>query len=728
MLVLVSVAVLVSPQGAAGQGDANQAGCPNATLEGFRAQLPDCRAYEMVTPPYKQGYPVNLVAVSADGSQVYGRSLGSFAETEGAPQSRGSVGLLYRFSQTPAGWLTAALTPSNPAFRSAATFESVSGDASRALFQMPAGPVGQDDYYVREPDSSLVDVGPATPPEDGPAREPSPEGPSVGVSQVSGASADFSHLVFALSSPFGWPGDDTFPGASNVYEYSGSGNSSPTMVAVAGGAGSTTPIDRCGVTLGGPSFTTKFNAVSASGDVIVFTPAPADEVPCDPSQPPHAAPYARIDAARTLPLSAPQCDAEECPVSTPAAAIFSGASSDGSRGWFLSTQRLTSEAVDDATPGDTASGIAGGGCQAAAGSGCNLYEYDLARPEGKLLRSVSAGSTAPHVQGVVRISADGSHVYFVATASLAASPGPMGAQPQQGAENLYVSEISGERAQLRFVAALSPQDGVLWGGATGSDESRPADVTPDGTHLVFASRADLTADDTSSSVPQVFEFVDGPSPTLRRISIGEEGFNEDGNTDSFPATLPTPDYEGRTWYEPQPRALDESGEQVVFESEDPLVPGSGAAQPGVPKLYEYSEGHVYLIYAGTDPETKLNGIDATGRDIFFQTDEPLVWNDTDTQTDTYDARVGGGTSRPSINACGGEPCLGPIPTPPALPPQPGSALGSPDVNFPARKLPPPTLSRTKRLSAALRGCRRRHGVKRRSCERTARRRFGRVRG
>ena len=725
---LASVAALGFPHGAAAQGDANQAVCPNATLEGFRAQLPDCRAYEMVTPPYKQGYPVNLVAVSADGGQVYGRSLGSFAETEGAPQSRGSVGLLYRFSRAPAGWVAAALTPSNPQFRSAATLESVSGDASRALFQMPTGPVGQDDYYVREPDGSLADIGPATPPEDGPAREPAPEGPSVGVSQVNGASADFSHVVFALAAPFGWPGDNTFPGAANVYEYSGSGNSAPTMVAVAGGPGSATPIDRCGTSLGGPSFTTKFNAVSASGNVIVFTPAPADEVPCDPSQPAHAEPYARIDAARTLRLSAVQCDAEECPVSTPAAAIFSGASADGGRGWFLSTQRLTREAVDDAAPGDSASGIAGSGCQAASGSGCNLYEYDLARPEGKLLRAVSVGSSAPHVQGVVRISADGSHVYFVATGALAALPGSAGAEPQQGAENLYVSETAGEGAQLRFVAALSPQDEALWGGATGSDEARPADVTPDGTHLVFASQADLTPDDTSSGVTQVFEFVDGPSPALRRISIGEEGFNEDGNTNSFPATLPTPDYEGRSWYEPQPRALDERGEQVVFESEDPLVPGAGAAHAGAPKLYEYSDGHVYLIYAGADTETRLNGIDATGRDVFFQTDEPLVWSDTDTQTDTYDARIGGGTSRPTIAACSGEACLGPAPASPALPSPPGSVLGSPDGNFPARKPVAPALSRKQRLNAALRGCRRKHGSKRRSCERKARKRFGRVRG
>jgi len=712
------------------EGDANQASCPNEQLEGFSARLADCRAYEMVTPPYKQGYPVFLIAVSTDGGQVYGRSLGNLAGTEGAPQSRRTVGALYRFLRTPGGWVTVALSPANPEFRSAATLESVSADSSRALFQMPTGPVGQDDYYLRYPDGSLVDVGPATPPEDGPAREPAAEGPSAGDSLATGASADMSHLVFAVTSPFGWPGDATLTGAVSLYEYSGTGNSQPAAVAVTGGPGSTTQIGHCGVSLGGPHFTTRYNAVSTSGDAIVFTPVPADESPCELSQPAHAELYVRIAASRTVLLSAPQCDPEECPVSTATSAIFSGASGDGVRGWFLSTQRLTRAAVDDATPGDTASGIAGSGCQGAAGSGCNLYEYDLSRPEGQLLRAVSAGGPRPHVDGVVRISADGSHVYFVATGKLAALPGPGGSEPEEGAENLYVSERSGELSRLRFVAALSAQDSELWGGATGSDESRPADTTPDGTGLVFASVADLTPDDTSS-VAQIFEFRDGPSPTLRRVSIGEEGFNQDGNSDRFAATLPAPDYEGPGWYEPQARAIDAAGETIVFASEDPLTPGAGSVQAGAPKIYEYRQGHVYLIYAGTAPGSRLDGVDATGGDVFFQTSGALVSGDTDTQTDIYDARVDGGLSEPGSTACSGESCLGAPASDPSLSGLPGSALGVSEGNFapshPSRPTGSRRLTRAQKLSRALRACRHERPRARRSCTRKARRHFGKVR-
>jgi hypothetical protein len=36
-------------------GDANEAACPNEASSGFRTYLPDCRAYELVSPVYKDG-------------------------------------------------------------------------------------------------------------------------------------------------------------------------------------------------------------------------------------------------------------------------------------------------------------------------------------------------------------------------------------------------------------------------------------------------------------------------------------------------------------------------------------------------------------------------------------------------------------------------------------------------------------------------------------------------
>ncbi len=47
------------PSSALASGDATSAECPAETeaSPGFRAFMPDCRAYEMVTPPYEGGEP-----------------------------------------------------------------------------------------------------------------------------------------------------------------------------------------------------------------------------------------------------------------------------------------------------------------------------------------------------------------------------------------------------------------------------------------------------------------------------------------------------------------------------------------------------------------------------------------------------------------------------------------------------------------------------------------------
>ena len=64
-------------------------GCPNEALrtELGSGLLPDCRAYEMISPPYKQGYPMFASSFSADGEKAVVYGLGNLAGTQGAGES-----------------------------------------------------------------------------------------------------------------------------------------------------------------------------------------------------------------------------------------------------------------------------------------------------------------------------------------------------------------------------------------------------------------------------------------------------------------------------------------------------------------------------------------------------------------------------------------------------------------------------------------------------------------
>ena len=68
---------------------ANAAVCGNEALRGQLGSslLPDCRAYEMVSPAYQEGYPLLLQSYATEGNQAIVGGLGNLAGTPGAGEA-----------------------------------------------------------------------------------------------------------------------------------------------------------------------------------------------------------------------------------------------------------------------------------------------------------------------------------------------------------------------------------------------------------------------------------------------------------------------------------------------------------------------------------------------------------------------------------------------------------------------------------------------------------------
>lgn len=778
----VLFACLCFGSSAVAAGDVTSSGCPFETeaSPGFRTALPECRAYEMVSPSYGAGAaaksPQTKIAppISPDGEHLLAVSFGAFAGAEELAQNGSSeYGETYEFSRTPTGWSAEPQDP--PAneypFHFLEAWSGTDLGSSVWLVENPPRPgEALEPYWVRKDNSQYVlregrghfaVVGPSV----APGYEEEQQHPSL--SSVEGVSSDLAHIAISVPARNKqlWPGDGTEESQtverSSLYEYHGAAGGEPVLVGVENPGRAPWESGAEHVNEGAELESecgTAYDGMSVSGEMVFFTAL--HENGCSSKQPEENQLYARVDGRETVDLSepstGPEGDCANCDESEPMQeASFAGSSEDGSKVFFATKQRLL-----------------------AGANGESLYEYDFdAMKSNEKVTLIAPDATkvqpaSPHGaiefsavgQYVVDVAAEGTRVYFESTDVLTGAPNGNGDVAQPGSANLYVEDT--ETGELGFVAVESEGEGF--------------DTTRDGQYMVFVTDSPVAGTgEASGDGPQLFEY-DADTHTNARVSVGEQvaggyecpatgtieqGYDCDGNTsvvEDTPRMVQTPHVAAGTYPSGVTFENNEVAEDgaVVFSSELPLTSGAvqgravyygpeaeneGGLEGYVENVYEYRGGQVYLISAADEAtpvyvqdselSTPLIGIDTSGRDVFFASTNSLVPQDGDTQESWYDAREDGGFPGPvAVAGCSGEACegAGPVPPPPSLPllPSPGSenVVLPEDVTIhTATKKKTKAQQRAEKLARALKACKRlRARVSRRLCEAKARRQFGKA--
>jgi hypothetical protein len=688
VVLLVGVVVLLA--GLFGLASSAWAGCSNEAFRtGPSAGLPDCRAYELVSPPDKnggevdgglrRGFPIVPEQAAAGGEAVTYASTSAFLESEAASAL---VASQYISTRTASGWGTRAITPKqetpggvvgvSEGVPDWSLFQGFSEDLEHSFLLAwtpepdPAAPDGFFSPYLRDDASGAYQLlSPEAPPVQQPFAQVHLEGEGFGV-EYGGMSADGRRVIFTANDALT---AGAVPGRDNLYEW-GEGQPLPELVSVLpdGDAypdGQSAPLAPGPLSFGaGPG--SYSGAISSDGTRAFWTGS------------------GRIymhelvgPGARSVEVSESQKGA-----GGPGTGRFWTASPSGSLVYFTSTEQLT----DDST---------------ATGGGEDLYRYDTETGALSDLTVDAQGGESAAVQGVLGAgeSEGVPYVYFVAHGVLATGAAA-------GANNLYV---------LRGDAGAPVLVTTLGSGVPGEEDdytagvlARTSRVTPNGLMLAFESVRPLTGYD---NVP-----VGGPCP-IREINEDEANAALYGNSEGRcmevfeyqaptnrlvcascdPGGLPAT---GQSivpymahlfqvvhgWESPtvQQRYLLDDG-RLFFDSEDALLP---QATDGQQNVYEYEPeglgectsappgagGCLYLISTGTSSRSSafLDG-GADGRDVFILTSQQLVAEDGDEATDVYDAREGGGFPEAQLPPCSGEACRAPITPAPAIYGAPPSA-------------------------------------------------------
>jgi hypothetical protein len=653
-------------------------GCPNEQLrrEDNSLDLPDCRAYEMASPPEKQDHDVfafdvqnqSIFQAAASGDAVTYTARGIFSEANLNP---GSVN--YLSTQGASEWSTVPVDepPLGDAQPEHGTLPVVaySKDLTETLLQDPGIPLapgatpGVENLYLR--DNVTGDLTTVT--LDTIDRELNSNYPFY-----FGASTDFADILFSDINRHSPAAPEGVP---SLYLYQGGNNYLVSVLP----SGSAAP---GGGEAGAGENGSIQHAISSDGSRVFFTTPENGEL------------YVRENPATAQAVTREVSASQKNVPGEPQPATFWSARADGSEALFSSAEQLTEDDTNEST---------------------DLYRYNVGtRRLTKLTNPVTPEAT---IQGVLGESEDGSYIYF-------AGRGQTSVEPTGSEGNVYMWH-DGVVTLVAADGALNAPQGILLG------REQTSRVSAGGTKLVFASQEGLTGYSPTvdaqcpSGCAEVYLY-DAEAPPLRCVSCRPDGGPEAGPALLAPQSLG--ERANAAFPAASGRSLSSDGQRIFFSSPDSLVPED---TNGKYDAYEYEGGAAHLISSGQGSgNSYFADAGENGADVFFTTDEPLVGQDVDENVDLYDAHQDGGYPLPprASTPCAGDGCQGPPASAPGIA-GPATAVASEQGNL-APVPPSPIaaskkpLTRAQKLSRALKAChtRKRHS-RRKACEAQARKRY-----
>ena len=275
-------------------------------------------------------------------------------------------------------------------------------------------------------------------------------------------------------------------------------------------------------------------------------------------------------------------------------ATWGGATPDGSKVYFTTTENLTSDDTDSAS---------------------DVYERSNATTTTRI--SAGTGGGNGNVNAFFSAaSVDGERVFFSTGESMVA------------ADTDASRDIYERRAAATTLVSVGPDGGngafnVLFGG-----------ISLDGTRVFFETREALVSGDTDGACPDTSE------PPLY-ILLCFDVYERSGGTTTWVSTG------GSGPHNASFAAISQEGGRVFFDTTEALLPADG--DPDARDVYERFGGNLNLISQGPVGGTGMHfaefvGASTDGTRVFFQTYEQLTSADTDANwLDVYERNAGATT-------------------------------------------------------------------------------------